>query len=107
MTSKIVEVKAMNIKDIQLEIQEVKEHNDFLQRQNNALRLELQRIKSMGMFEFANEFCSEDQLEDAGHAFARSLGVGVHDDNLTELEFTSNGEAHYEATWNINCGDDF
>ena len=76
MTSKIVEVKAMNIKDIQLEIQEVKEHNDFLQRQNNALRLELQRIKSMCMFEFANEFCSEDQLEDAGHTLARSL-LGV------------------------------
>lgn len=90
------------------------DENSFLKRQVNGsrfriadLRKELDRVTSLGMFEFANEFCNDDQLEDAGHAFARSLGVGVNDDNLAELEFTNNGKAHYEATWNINCGDDF
>ena len=67
----------------------LKEHRDlsekttFQNRQINALkfrnadyRRELDRVTSMGMFEFANEFCNEDQLEEAGHALARSLGVG-------------------------------
>ena len=116
MTSKIVEVKAMNIKDIQLEIQEVKEHNDFLQRQNNALRLELQRIKSMGMFEFADKYCSDSQIEEDARLFAKELlhsrVTGEYKDNekaaaIAEEEFINNGEALYEATWNINCGDDF
>ena len=61
------------VKDIQIEIQDLKEHNEFLQRQNNALRLELQRIKSMSMFEFANRYCSEAQLKADGHALARAL----------------------------------
>ena len=26
---------------------------------------------------------------------------------IAEEEFINQGEAHYEATWNINCGDDF
>ena len=30
-------------------------------------------LTSMGMFEFANEFCNNTQLEEAGHALARSL----------------------------------
>jgi len=64
----------------------LKEHRDlsekttFQNRQINALkfrnadyRRELDRVTSMGMFEFANEFCNNTQLEEAGHALARSL----------------------------------
>lgn len=59
------------------ENEDLKLQNDFLQRQVNGLRLELQRVKSMGMFEFANEFCNESQLEEAGHQFAKSLLGGA------------------------------
>ena len=59
------------------ENEDLKLQNDFLQRQVNGLRLELQRVKSMGMFEFANEFCNETQLEEAGHQFAKSLLGGA------------------------------
>ena len=84
------------VKDIQIEIQDLKEHNEFLQRQNNALRLELQRIKSMSMFEFANEFCNDDQLEEAGHALARSLGVGMTHEEI-EIEKAENAYIPYTA----------
>ena len=42
---------------------------------NNAID-ELNRIKALGMYEFASKYCSSDELEEAGHALARSLGVG-------------------------------
>ena len=84
------------VKDIQIEIQDLKEHNEFLQRQNNALRLELQRIKSMSMFEFANRYCSEAQLEEAGHALARSLGVGMTHEEI-EIEKAENAYIPYTA----------
>jgi chromosome segregation ATPase len=67
----------------------LKEHRDlsdkttFQARQINALkfrcgdyRRELDRVTSLSMFEFANEFCNDNELEEAGHALARSLGVG-------------------------------
>ena len=59
------------------ENQQLKVDNDFLQRQNNGLKLELQRVKSMEMFEFANEFCNDKQLEQAGKDFARALLGGA------------------------------
>jgi hypothetical protein len=99
------------------------EENSFYKRQINGLkfrcgdyRRELDRVTSLSMFEFANEFCSEDQLEEDGRLFARELlrtrVTGEYKDNETavriaEEEFIANGEAHYERTWNINCGDDF
>ena len=67
----------------------LKEHRDlsdkttFQARQINALkfrcgdyRRELDRVTSLGMWEFANEYCNDNELEEAGHALARSLGVG-------------------------------
>ena len=54
--------------------------NRKLTEELNAVRAELEEIKGMDMFEFGNTYCSDDDLEDAGHAFARSLGVGTHDD---------------------------
>lgn len=113
LTSKIVEVKAMKVKDTISDIEtnnsvieidnklsfvkvettgfqdlcnhiaELEEENKALTDQNQQLRFhraslnkELQRIKKLGMFEFANEFCNDDELEDAGRQLARSLGVG-------------------------------
>lgn len=101
----IVEVKAMRIKDTILQIQELQEQNaqltkeneelqarnDFLQRMCNGVKLnnskltqernnavdELNRIKALGMYEFADKYCTSDELEEAGHQLARSLGVGL------------------------------
>ena len=57
-------------------IKGVKLNNSKLTIERNQLLSELDRIKSMSMFEFGNTFCSNESLEDDGHAFARSLGVG-------------------------------
>ena len=90
-----------SVKDLILKNEELQARIDFLQQENNRLlkehrdlsekttfqnrqinalkfrnadyRRELDRVTSMGMFEFANEFCNNTQLEEAGHALARSL----------------------------------
>ena len=52
-------------------------NNQQLTRERNELIGELQEIKRVStMFEFANHYCNDDDLTEAGHAFARSLGVG-------------------------------
>ena len=75
------------IEFLQLENQRLlKEHRDLTEKvnwqtrqinglkfRNGDLRRELERVTTMGMFEFANEFCNDSQLEEAGHQFARSL----------------------------------
>ena len=79
-----------DIQDVIIENESLKARNEFLERKVNALRLnnaeltrernklntELMEIKSMGMFEFGNTYCSDDSLEASGRAFARALGVG-------------------------------
>ena len=55
-----------NIKDVLLENQELKERILVLEN-------ELANIKAMGMFEFANKYCSDNEHEEAGRALARSL----------------------------------
>ena len=95
----------MRIKDTILQIQELQEQNaqltkeneelqarnDFLQRMCNGVKLnnskltqernnavdELNRIKALGMYEFADKYCTSDESEEAGHQLARSLGVGL------------------------------
>ena len=59
-----------NIKDVLLENQEPKERILVLEN-------ELNHIKSMGMFEFANTYCSENEHEEAGRALAKSLLGGA------------------------------
>ena len=68
----------------------LKERNEFLERCVEALKLnnsritiernhaidKLHEIQSLGMFEFADKYCNDKQLREAGHEFARSLGVG-------------------------------
>lgn len=83
--------------ELEEENKSLKMDNDFLQRKleqkermlkgvklnNSSLTLErnnaideLNRIKALGMYEFASKYCTSDELEEAGHALARSLGVG-------------------------------
>ena len=47
--------------------------NRRLTQQRNELQEELDTIKSMGMFEFGNTYCSSESLEADGHLLARSL----------------------------------
>jgi hypothetical protein len=54
----------------------LKLHNHQLTVERNTLLDELTTIKNMSMFEFAAKYCSDNELEEAGHALARSLGVG-------------------------------
>ena len=65
-------------------IEALKLHNSELTIERNKLcdkcmtqSRELKDIKSMSMFEFGNTYCSTESLEADGHAFARSLGVGL------------------------------
>ena len=93
-----------SVTDLILKNEELQARIDFLQQENNRLlkehrdlsdkttfqarhinaltfrcgdyRRELDRVTSLGMWEFANEYCNDNELEEAGHALARSLGVG-------------------------------
>jgi len=51
------------------------ERNELID-ENTSLKNELNTIKNMNMYEFANTYCSEEQNIEAGHALARALGVG-------------------------------
>ena len=42
----------------------------------NRLWSELFDIKHMSVWEFANKYCSDKDMEEAGHALARSFGIG-------------------------------
>ena len=94
------------------ENESLKLDNDFLQRQNNALKIRCSdycirlnkaecEIKDM---KFTRNFLTS---EEAGARFARELlEMGeAHID--AEEKAIADGEAHYERTWNINGGDDY
>ena len=59
------------------ELYSLREQNQELKLENDFLQKELQRVTSLGMFQFANEFCNDTQLEDAGHELAKSLLGGA------------------------------
>ena len=101
----------MKVKDTILEIHELQEQNaqftkenvelkarnEFLQKMCNGVKLnnskltqernnaidELNRIKALGMYEFADKYCNSEELEEAGHQLARSLlGHRMTDEEL-------------------------
>lgn len=85
----------------------------FLKRQNNALKmrcskysLEIKELNSeIQDLKFTKKYLTS---EEAGKAFAREqLGKPMTESDIAEEKFIENGEAHYEKTWNIACGDDF
>ena len=63
------------------------------------LSKELRDIKQMSMWEFADKYCNDSELEDAGKAFARSLGVGMSSEEVA-IEEAENSYVPYS-------GDDF
>ena len=80
-----------DIKDVILDNEALHERNEFLERKCNALMLnnqalteernrlqaELDRIKSMSMFEFGNTYASGESLEADGKRFAKALLGGA------------------------------
>ena len=87
-------------------IKALKLNNSALTLERNQLVEELDSIKSMGMFEFGNRYCSSESLEADGHAFARSLlGKPMTETDIAEEECIANGEAHYNKF--AFLGDDF
>ena len=58
-------------------VTELCNENENLKEELLFYRKELERVTNMTMFEFAEEFCTNTQLKEAGHELARSLGVGV------------------------------
>ena len=73
---KIEQLEARN-RFLQRMVNGLKLHNQELTEERNRYCDELNRIKGMGMFEFASKYCDDKDHEKAGHAFARALGVGV------------------------------
>jgi len=71
------------------------ERNHFCNKANQYSK-ELSGIKSMSMFEFGNTYCSSESLEADGHAFARSLGIGMTHDEV-KLEEAENAYIPYTA----------
>ena len=93
-----VKVEATGFQDLCNRISELKAENRRLEAKNKALRKEyddfymkeympridecnrlwseLFDIKHLSLWEFARKYCSDDDLEEAGHQLARSLGVG-------------------------------
>ena len=57
-------------------INALKLHVEDITKERNEICEELNHIKSLSMFEFGNQYCTEASLEADGHALARSLGIG-------------------------------
>lgn len=71
-------IKALKLNNSKLTIERNQLLDENMKRieESNRLFGELQNIKNLSMFEFANKYCNDNELEEAGHALARSLGVG-------------------------------
>ena len=89
----------LHIEAIEQEKEELKAQNEFLQKRNTELKKqyddfyveeymkridecndlwsELFEIKHMSVWEFANKYCNDSQLEEAGKAFAKELLGGA------------------------------
>ena len=102
------------LQTLQEENQSLRLDNDFLDKQNRALKLRC------GKYCLENHKLQEDiedmkftrkylTSEDAGKEFARELlGKPMTPSDIAEEQFIENGEAYYERTWNLACeGDDF
>ena len=68
-----VEALKLNLSAVTLERNKLVDKVHFLDQKCNAYHKEVLEITSMDMWEFANLYCNEAQLEEAGHQLARSL----------------------------------
>ena len=91
MTENIRNIEHKSVKDLLIENEGLQARNEFLERMVKALKLnnaaltvernklcdEINRITSMGMFEFASNYCDDGSLEESGRQFARELLGGA------------------------------
>lgn len=68
-----------------------------LQEKVDKLSKELQDIKELSMFEFANKYCSESDHEAAGHLLARSLLGHRMTDEEVKIEEAEDNYVPYTA----------
>ena len=116
----IVNTEVRSVEDLILENEALMARNEFLEKAISVLKRdneritiertklvdEIQRITSMGMFEFGNKYCSDDSLKEDGRAFARSLlGKPMTDSDTAEERFLENGVKEYERS--LTIGDDY
>lgn len=78
-------------------IKALKLNNSNLTLERNQLVAELDSIKSMSMFEFANKYCSESDHEAAGHLLARSLLGHRMTDEEVKIEEAEDNYVPYTA----------
>lgn len=78
-------------------IKALKLNNSALTLERNQLVAELDSIKSMSMFEFANKYCSESDHEAAGHLLARSLLGHRMTDEEVKIEEAEDNYVPYTA----------
>ena len=81
-------------------IRALKANNEQLTEERNELLDELQSIKGLSMYEFANKYCSEEDHIEAGHALARSLLGHRMTDEEVAIDKAENCYVPYD-------GDDF
>ena len=111
----IVNTEVRSVEDLILENEALMARNEFLEKAISVLKRdneritiertklvdEIQRITSMGMFEFGNKYCSDDSLKEDGRAVARSLlGKPMTDGDTAEERVLENGV-------NTILGDDY
>jgi hypothetical protein len=97
-------IKALKLNNAKL----TQERNDLIDEnfkrieESNRLFGELQDIKSLSMFEFADKYCNDDELEKAGRQLAHEL--------ITARNNMTNEDLAIEAAENCHVpysGDDF
>ena len=109
---KFIKIEAKGFQDICDRLAELEQENEFLDKQNKALKLRCGKYclenkelrNEIEDLKFTINFLSS---EDAGKAFAQDLLGNMTPGDIAEEEFISQGEQHYADTWNINGGDDF
>lgn len=96
-----------NTKNIQLKSQKaLKAENEILREENKTLSETIRGLKER-CSEYSQHIMElEAEIKDMKFA-KECLGVPMTPADIAEREFISQGEQHYEDTWNINCGDDF
>lgn len=87
-------------KELKRQLDEATDENLKRIEESNRLFCELQDIKHMGVWEFANKYCSDEQNAEAGKQLARSLlGKPMTEEELA-IEAAENAHVPY-------VGDDF
>lgn len=71
--TRFINALKLNLSETTKERNQLVEKIHFLEAKCKAYHQEVLEITSMGMFEFADNYCNDEQLDEAGKAFAKAL----------------------------------